>query len=118
MYKQNPLLRIAETSGTARLLNSKPVNKLIHDVLSRDTSPSTHKCIPEASMHTHGGLRSAEASDAAWEGGRGAVYGSVKVSHHFLERGRESQLICIDDTLVGSFFCFVRRGWICDFADL
>ena len=30
-------------------------------------------------MHTSGGLRSEEASDAAWEGGRGAVAGAAKV---------------------------------------
>ncbi|KAH7321787.1 hypothetical protein BKA65DRAFT_513022 [Rhexocercosporidium sp. MPI-PUGE-AT-0058] len=29
-------------------------------------------------MHTSGGLRSEEASDAAWEGGRGAVAGAAK----------------------------------------
>lgn len=30
-------------------------------------------------MHTSGGLRSDEASEAAWEGGRGAVSGAAKV---------------------------------------
>ena len=30
-------------------------------------------------MHTSGGLRSDEANDAAWEGGRGAVAGAAKV---------------------------------------
>ncbi|KAG4419444.1 hypothetical protein IFR04_007401 [Cadophora malorum] len=29
-------------------------------------------------MHTSGGLRSDEANDAAWEGGRGAVAGAAK----------------------------------------
>ncbi|CAL3965726.1 unnamed protein product [Diplocarpon coronariae] len=29
-------------------------------------------------MHTSGGLRSEEATDAAWEGGRGAVVGAAK----------------------------------------
>ncbi|KAI9052305.1 hypothetical protein LZ554_003659 [Drepanopeziza brunnea f. sp. 'monogermtubi'] len=29
-------------------------------------------------MHTSGGLRSEEASDAAWEAGRGAVVGAAK----------------------------------------
>jgi hypothetical protein len=31
-------------------------------------------------MHTHGGLKSEEASEAAWEGGRGAVVGATKVT--------------------------------------
>ncbi|KAF8865963.1 hypothetical protein BDZ45DRAFT_380226 [Acephala macrosclerotiorum] len=45
---------------------------------SHAISTQINKCISEISMHTSGGLRSEEANGAAWEGGKGALYGAVK----------------------------------------
>jgi hypothetical protein len=66
---------------------SKP-SKLFHDV--RDASITGVKVshaisnisnVPTTSiMHNSGGLRSEEANNAAWEGGKGAVAGAAKVS--------------------------------------